>query len=110
MKLLLSQERNLRCDTLDEIQSTPSKNLSLEESRLRNQYLQAQIKHSFHINNQLSNALSEQFLIIQNQDQALKQLQDEITYLRNFTLTRFDNFRADIKSSFDSALEYKPDC
>ena len=108
MKLLMKREEELRCTTLHEISRNPLEDLSPEHLRDRIVYLEAQIRHSFHITAQLHNALSEQFLIIQQQDSEIKELNDDISYFQKYTRNQLDLFRDDIISSFESPKEFRP--
>ena len=109
MKLLLKQEADLRCSTRAELIRKSSSDLKqMDELQIRVMYLEAQLKHSFHITEQLTNAISEQFLIIQKQDHIIQEKSDELQYIKSYTLTQLAEFKDNIISAHESFSPFKP--
>ena len=108
MKLLLKQEAELRQKTRQEILREPQESLSFPALQTRCNFLLAQINHSFHINEQITNALTEQFLIIQDRDSKVKALTDELDYTRSYTLNQLSLFQDDLVSAYASSPDFKP--
>ena len=108
MKLLLKQEAELRQTTRHVLISQPVDEQSISELKARNDFLSAQLEHSFHINEQVTNALTEQFLIIQDRETQIKTLSDEIEYLRAYTLNQLSLFQDDLISAYDSTPDFRP--
>lgn len=109
MKLLLKQESELRSSTRSELVRQPTAELEdIFELKHRGAFLTAQIKHSFHITEQLVNALSEQLLVIQAHRKEIKRMSDELEYLQSFTVSRLDEIRDDVISAYQSDISKKP--
>jgi len=109
MKLLLKTESDIRCSTRSELIRRPTGSIrNVEELHLRASYLESQLKHSFHLTEQICNALSEQFLIIRQLDDKIKEKDDELNYLQSYTASRLIELQDDLNSAFTSNKEYKP--
>ena len=109
MKLLLKTEAELRCSTRTELIRKPTGSVrNTEEIYLRAAYLESQLKHSFHLNEQLSNAVSEQFLIIRQLDKNIQERSDEFEYLQSYTASRIADCQDKIASAFNSDKTHKP--
>ena len=109
MKLLMKQESDLRSSTRSELVRIPTAELEdISELKHRGAFLTSQIKHSFHITEQLVNALSEQLLVIQSYKNEIKRLSDELEYLQSFTISRLDEVKDDIISAYQSDASHKP--
>ena len=109
MKLLLKQESELRAKTRHELVQRPQDELqSLSELQHRCSYLHSQLQHAFHISEQLTNAVSDQMLIMRCHNNQIKELRDELSYLKTYTLNQLDLFRDDLKSAYESVPEFKP--
>ena len=109
MKLLLKQESELRSSTRSELIRLPTGTIKCpEELALRASFLESQLKHSIHLTEQLSNAVSEQFLIIKQMDDVVKEKTDEIEYIQSYTVSRLTEFTDDITSTFHSDKSHQP--
>lgn len=109
MKLLLKTESDLRCSTRSELIRRPTGSIQrIDELHLRASYLESQLKHSFHLTEQICNALSEQFLIIKQLDGKIKEKNDDINYLQSYTSSRILELQDDINSAFNSDKDHKP--
>ena len=108
MKLLLKQEAELRQKTRHVLISQAVDIHSAPDLKARNDFLSAQLEHSFHINEQITNALTEQFLIIQDRESQVKTLTDELEYLRAYTLNQLSLFQDDLISAYDSTPDFRP--
>ena len=109
MKLLLKQESELRISTRSELIRRPTGAIQCpEELKLRSSFLESQLKHSFHLNEQLSNAVSEQFLIIRQLDKNIQERSDEFEYLQSYTASRIAACQDEIASAFNSDKTHKP--
>ena len=88
--------------------TNPTEKLSSDNLNARCNFLSAQLEHSFHINEQITNALSEQYLIIQGRDARIKELSDDLDYLRSYTLNQLSLFQDDLVSAYNSSPDYRP--
>ena len=99
----------MRSSTRSELVRIPTNDLEdVLELKQRGAFLTAQIKHSFHITEQLVNALSEQLLVIQSYRDEIKRMSDELEYLQSFTLARLNDVRDDIISAYQSDASHRP--
>lgn len=109
MKLLLKTESDLRCSTRSELIRKPTESINnIEELHLRASFLESQLRHSFHLTEQICNALSEQYLIIKQLDEDIKEKKDELEYFQSYTASKILELKDDITSAFLSDKAYKP--
>lgn len=104
----MKQEAELRQQTRHVLLHNSIDNLSSSDLKARCEFLTAQIKHAFHINEQITNALTDQYLIIQDRDSKIKTLTDELEYTRCYTLNQLTLFRDDLVSAYETSVEFRP--
>ena len=109
MKSLIRQETELRSLTRRELTQRPSSILNtVEATQNRISFLESQLQQYSGMTERMSQALSDQYLIIKQQEKQINCAKEEISYLESFSKQKIDQLADDFRSAFHSEAEFRP--